>query len=320
MDINDIPTTGASCATAKQDKLKVCGVEASRRLAQNDLGRINKYKSNILSVAKQKNTDPSIIAAIMSRESRGGSVLKDGWGDHNNGFGLMQVDKRHHTPQGTWDSETHIAQAVDIFNSTLIQIEKKFPGQSKESILKDARSQSCISQYPGLVSAEPGLAQHLQTATLLINSSLSRNTLKAYQTAWRAFNKFLTHHSEETSGIKHILAFISHCHTQLTLSHNTMRLYLAGIQHFLSLRDPAKPYLLTSHAIRAILRGIQKLQPVVSIKRLPITGDIIRGAIAGYNTGAGNVRDLNDVDHRTTGKDYSNDVVARAQFFKNNGY
>lgn len=67
------------------------GVEASKRLAQNDLGRINKYKSKILSVAKQKKIDPSIIAGIMSRESRGGSVLKNGWGDHNNGFGLMQV-------------------------------------------------------------------------------------------------------------------------------------------------------------------------------------------------------------------------------------
>ncbi|XP_040192290.1 lysozyme g-like isoform X1 [Rana temporaria] len=180
MDINDIPTTGASCATAKQDKLKVCGVEASKKMAQNDLGRINKYKSNILSVAKQKNTDPSIIAGIMSRESRGGSVLKDGWGDHNNGFGLMQVDKRYHTPKGTWYSETHIAQAVDIFNSTYNQIEKKFPGQPKEGLLK--------------------------------------------------------------------------------------------------------------------------------------------GAIAGYNTGAGNVRDLNNVDQCTTGNDYGNDVVARAQFFKSNGY
>lgn len=131
-------------------------------------------------MANQKKIDPSIIAGIMSRESRGGSILKNGWGDYNNGFGLMQVDKRYHTLKGTWDSETHIAQAVDIFISTYNQIEKKFPGQSKERILK--------------------------------------------------------------------------------------------------------------------------------------------GAIAGYNTGAGNVRDLNDVDQRTTGKDYGNDTVARAQFFKSNGY
>ncbi|PIO14691.1 hypothetical protein AB205_0054740, partial [Aquarana catesbeiana] len=154
-DIKKVPTTGASCATAKQDKLNVCGVEASKRLAQNDLGRINKYKSKILSVANQKKIDPSIIAGIMSRESRGGSILKNGWGDYNNGFGLMQVDKRYHTLKGTWDSETHIAQAVDIFISTYNQIEKKFPGQSKERILK--------AMAPAAASAnEEGESQYSQ--------------------------------------------------------------------------------------------------------------------------------------------------------------
>ncbi|XP_018418372.1 PREDICTED: lysozyme g-like [Nanorana parkeri] len=175
-DINNVPTTGASCTTAKQDKLKDCGVEASKKLAQNDLGRINKYKTKILSVAKQKQMDPSVIAAIMSRECRGGSVLVNGWGDHNNGFGLMQVDKRYHKLEGTWDSETHIAQATDILISMISQIKKKFSKASSEEILK--------------------------------------------------------------------------------------------------------------------------------------------GAIAAYNAGSGNVRDLKDVDSRTTGKDYANDVVARAKFFK----
>ncbi|KAM5182014.1 lysozyme g-like [Mantella aurantiaca] len=179
-DINKIPTTGASCTTAKQDKLKVCGVEASKRLAQNDLGRINKYKSKILSVARQKNIDPSVIAGIMSRESRGGSILKNGWGDHNNAFGLMQIDKRYHTLKGAWDSETHIAQAVDILISSINQVKKKFPGQSSENILK--------------------------------------------------------------------------------------------------------------------------------------------GAIAAYNAGVGNIRDIRDVDSRTTGRDYGNDSVARAQFYKAHGF
>ncbi|CAI9575068.1 unnamed protein product [Staurois parvus] len=124
--------------------------------------------------------DPSIIAGIMSRESRGGSILINGWGDHNNGFGLMQVDKRYHILQGAWDSEAHIAQAVDILISTYNQIKQKFPGRSKEVILKG-----------------------------------------------------------------------SYCWIQ---------------------------------------RGV------------------------------GNVKDINDVDRYTTGKDYANDVVARAQFFKSNGY
>ncbi|CAJ1053631.1 N-acetylmuramoyl-L-alanine amidase-like isoform X1 [Xyrichtys novacula] len=47
----------------------------------------------------------------------------------------------------------------------------------------------------------------------------------------------------------------------------------------------------------------------------------LKGGIAAYNMGDGNVRSYEGVDARTTGGDYSNDVVARAQWYKNNcGY
>ncbi|KAM9817559.1 lysozyme g-like [Neosynchiropus ocellatus] len=41
----------------------------------------------------------------------------------------------------------------------------------------------------------------------------------------------------------------------------------------------------------------------------------LKGGIAAYNMGDGNVHDRN-VDRYTTGRDYSNDVVARAQWYK----
>lgn len=43
------------------------------------------------------------------------------------------------------------------------------------------------------------------------------------------------------------------------------------------------------------------------------------GGIAAYNMGDGNVHSYDNVDEKTTGKDYSNDVVARAQWYKRNG-
>ncbi|XP_073446633.1 lysozyme g-like [Dendrobates tinctorius] len=46
----------------------------------------------------------------------------------------------------------------------------------------------------------------------------------------------------------------------------------------------------------------------------------MKGALAAYNAGPGNVTNLHDPDSRTTGKDYSNDVVARAKFFKSQGF
>ncbi|KAM6971920.1 lysozyme G-like [Aplochiton taeniatus] len=47
---------------------------------------------------------------------------------------------------------------------------------------------------------------------------------------------------------------------------------------------------------------------------------LLKGALAAYNMGASRVQSYERVDENTTGKDYSNDVVARAQYYKDNGY
>jgi soluble lytic murein transglycosylase-like protein len=57
----------------------------------------------------------------------------------------------------------------------------------------------------------------------------------------------------------------------------------------------------------------------------PINGiDPVRAAVAAYNCGPGNVTkaaaDGFDVDHYTTGRDYSMDVLERAAWFKSNGF
>ncbi|XP_074549330.1 lysozyme g-like [Halichoeres trimaculatus] len=47
----------------------------------------------------------------------------------------------------------------------------------------------------------------------------------------------------------------------------------------------------------------------------------LKGGIAAYNIGDGKVESYDEVDDETTGGDYSNDVVARAQWYeKNCGY
>ncbi|XP_067313996.1 lysozyme g-like [Pseudorasbora parva] len=135
-DIMKIDTTGASEKTARQDKLTVKGVEASKKLAEHDLARMEKYKSIINKVGKAKKMEPAVIAAIISRESRAGAALKDGWGDHGNGFGLMQVDKRHHTPVGGWDSEEHVAQATEILIGFIKKIKENFPKWTQEQCFK----------------------------------------------------------------------------------------------------------------------------------------------------------------------------------------
>ncbi|KAL6479911.1 hypothetical protein MHYP_G00109440 [Metynnis hypsauchen] len=135
-DVTKIDTTGASEATARQDKLMVKGVQASYKLAEHDLKRMDQYKSIIIKVGNAKQMDPAVIAAIISRESRAGAALVDGWGDHGNGFGLMQVDKRHHTPRGAWNSEQHVTQGTEILIDSIKAIQRKFPNWPNEHQFK----------------------------------------------------------------------------------------------------------------------------------------------------------------------------------------
>ncbi|XP_069060486.1 lysozyme g-like isoform X2 [Pleurodeles waltl] len=46
----------------------------------------------------------------------------------------------------------------------------------------------------------------------------------------------------------------------------------------------------------------------------------LKGGIAAYNAGPGSVTSYPNVDSGTYSQDYSNDVVARAVFYRNNGY
>uniref|UniRef100_A0A671VUR8 Lysozyme g n=1 Tax=Sparus aurata TaxID=8175 RepID=A0A671VUR8_SPAAU len=145
-DIMRVETSGASLQTAQQDKLEYSGVRASNAMAERDLNEINKYKSTINNVAEKKRVHPALIAALISRSSRAGKTLKDGWGcyDENrkayNTFGLMQIDVNPkgggHKAKGSWDSEEHLCQAIDILIEFLSCIKNNFPGWSKEQQLK----------------------------------------------------------------------------------------------------------------------------------------------------------------------------------------
>ncbi|XP_074545585.1 lysozyme g-like isoform X2 [Halichoeres trimaculatus] len=215
-DIMRVETTGASWQTAQQDRLGSSGVEASHTMAQTDADRMEEFRSKINRVGAMKGIDPALIAAIISRESRAGNVIRatGGWGDHGNAWGLMQVDVNPngggHTAQGAWDSEEHISQATGILVYFIGRIRQKFPSWNADQQLK-------------------GLS-------------------------YRSFIINLLHSS----------------HRNLPL--------------------------------------------VLMIFCSP-------GGIAAYNMGDGNVHSYEGVDERTTGKDYSNDVVARAQWYKNNrGY
>ncbi|XP_018520710.1 lysozyme g isoform X1 [Lates calcarifer] len=145
-DVMKIETNGASWQTAQQDKLKYSGVKASHAMAESDLIEMNKYKSIINSAARKKGVDPALIAALISRSCRAGKTLAGGWGCYDekrqkyNTFGLMQIDVNPngggHTPKGSWNSEEHLCQAIDILIYFIIRIKHTFPEWSKEQQLR----------------------------------------------------------------------------------------------------------------------------------------------------------------------------------------
>ncbi|XP_071991866.1 lysozyme g-like [Engystomops pustulosus] len=137
--LGDIPTSGASHTTGRQDSNNYSGVFGSEKLAEADLDRMKKYRSIIQSVSRKTGVDGAIIAGIISRESRAGNALDvNKQGDHGNAFGLMQIDYRFHTPRGAWDSEEHLLQGTEILCSMFQYIKQKFPRWSSSQIMKGA--------------------------------------------------------------------------------------------------------------------------------------------------------------------------------------
>ncbi|HLL01725.1 MAG TPA: peptidoglycan-binding protein [Myxococcaceae bacterium] len=136
--LNRYQPSGASAATASQDRLPA-GVAASHRMADADRARLLPYKEEFAIAAQRYGVPPAVLAAIASRESRGGAALdRNGLGDNGNGFGLMQVDKRYHTPAGGPYSQGHINQAASILSDYLGQVRANHPSWPPEQQMRGA--------------------------------------------------------------------------------------------------------------------------------------------------------------------------------------
>lgn len=143
-------TAGASDRTARQDKLPqkgVKGVRASQAMAELDRRRVMAHKAKFIEAGARFGLPPALLAAIASRESRGGAVLKNGFGDGGHGFGLMQVDDRNGfgiVKEGGPSGLPHIIQASGILLRKLKDVRGKFPSLSPVRQL-----QTAVSRYNG---------------------------------------------------------------------------------------------------------------------------------------------------------------------------
>ena len=148
---------GASADTARQDGLGP-GQQTSIQMAQSDESRVMIHKDKYIQAAERYGLPPSLLAAIASRETRGGSQL-----DHtgysmyggNDGFGLMQVDAGHHAPTGGPESIEHIEQAAGILAQFRDYLRSRHQEWTEAQILKAA-----VSAYncgPGRIRTVDGM-------------------------------------------------------------------------------------------------------------------------------------------------------------------
>ena len=88
---------GMGCAYSKEKQRGPECRECSQTIAEIYLDDINKYKNNIITAAKEKCFDAALLAAFISRQTRGGSELNgsDGWKPCHNSqqqcFGIMHM-------------------------------------------------------------------------------------------------------------------------------------------------------------------------------------------------------------------------------------
>lgn len=107
-----------------------------RKAAEEDVPRIASLRHRMEISARKANVPVEYLEGIASRESRGGKALgADGFDpDKKDAYGVMQVDHRYHTLEGTDspDSQEHIDQAAGILHENKRQIDKKFPRWKEE--------------------------------------------------------------------------------------------------------------------------------------------------------------------------------------------
>lgn len=124
------------------------GVKVSGDLQEVKLSRVHQELQKLaplfVEVAEKRELRPEVLGAIALRESNAGLALKEGWGDGDNAYGIMQVDKRHHNVvEGSGPaSKEHIEQAAEILKQFMKEVEKKHPDWPK-----DKKEQGGIAAY-----------------------------------------------------------------------------------------------------------------------------------------------------------------------------
>lgn len=184
--LNEFEPAGASDRTARQDRLPergIRGVAASEAMARTDRARVMRHKEKFKEAGRRFGLAPALLAAVASRESRGGAILDArGEGDNGHGFGLMQVDDRSGAPavrEGGPAGQPHINQATGILRDKLDGVRQRFPGLSAVEQLEAA-----VSRYNGGRGLPPPDSDRGTTGGDYMNDVWARAKFYAHVESW----------------------------------------------------------------------------------------------------------------------------------------
>ena len=147
------PKGGGGDLNAELFKLDPGHRPVSDQTAAARMKLAKKYQPLAIKLGKKFHLPPALILGWMSRESGLGTMLRpDGYSKYDGfGYGLLQVDRRYHTPTGDPFGEPSCDQAIgDVFKGMMNGVKKQHPGWTPEEQLAG-----------GLVdyNAGPGAAQ-----------------------------------------------------------------------------------------------------------------------------------------------------------------
>jgi soluble lytic murein transglycosylase-like protein len=152
---------GAGEETAFYGKVPT-GAEGSRQMANEDRARLAEYQGLFEEVGSKFGLPPALLAGMASRETRGGSDSQlgaDGYSRWDGqGYGLLQVDKRFHSPEGGPRSREHLEQAAGILADFVAQMEREHPDWPEAE-----RLQAAVAAYnAGRAGPRGDLDRHTQ--------------------------------------------------------------------------------------------------------------------------------------------------------------
>lgn len=138
----DWPGCSSKTARAHLGGSFAAGAAASKEIARRQVADVKHLAGIFHDVAAKFGMPAALLAGIASRESNLGKALdSSGWGDHGNGFGIMQVDRNAHRILGSDPAgQDHIEQAAGIFADNLERMTAgpKFQGWEDRFLLLGA--------------------------------------------------------------------------------------------------------------------------------------------------------------------------------------